>query len=114
MPSLDALEEGLVIVDRGNRSEIGTFEGRSFDSKFSGNVIELCPVGALTAKTGLANGRPTVSAPFVFGFLGLAMVAVGLIGNLLQSITNLELLGTLFKRLDVFNTSAPLTGDFFR
>ena len=53
-----AMEEGLVIVDRGNRSEIGTFEGRSFDSKFSGNVIELCPVGALTAKTYRFESRP--------------------------------------------------------
>lgn len=53
-----AMEEGLVIVERGNRSFIGTFEGRSFDSKFSGNVIELCPVGALTAKTYRFESRP--------------------------------------------------------
>jgi NADH-quinone oxidoreductase subunit G len=53
-----AMEEGLVIVDRGNRSEIGTFEGRSFDSQYSGNTIELCPVGALTAKTYRFNARP--------------------------------------------------------
>lgn len=53
-----AMEEGLVIIERGNRSEIGTFEGRSFDSKFSGNVIELCPVGALTAKTYRFESRP--------------------------------------------------------
>ena len=53
-----AMEEGLVIVDRGYRSEIGTFEGRSFDSRFSGNVIELCPVGALTAKTYRFESRP--------------------------------------------------------
>lgn len=53
-----AMEEGLAIVERGNRSFIGTFEGRSFDSKFSGNVIELCPVGALTAKTYRFESRP--------------------------------------------------------
>ena len=53
-----AMEEGLVIIERGNRSEIGTFEGRSFDSRFSGNTIELCPVGALTAKTYRFNARP--------------------------------------------------------
>lgn len=53
-----AMEEGLVIVDRGNRSEIGAFEGRSFDSQYSGNTIELCPVGALTAKTYRFNARP--------------------------------------------------------
>ncbi|MCA9778693.1 MAG: NADH-quinone oxidoreductase subunit NuoG [Candidatus Eremiobacteraeota bacterium] len=53
-----AMEEGLVIIERGNRSEIGTFEGRSFDSKFSGNVIELCPVGALTAASYRFESRP--------------------------------------------------------
>jgi NADH-quinone oxidoreductase subunit G len=53
-----AMEEGLVIVDRGYRSEIGTFEGRSFDSQYSGNTIELCPVGALTAKSYRFNARP--------------------------------------------------------
>ncbi len=53
-----AMEEGLVIIDRGNRSEIGTFEGRSFDSQYSGNTIELCPVGALTAKSYRFNARP--------------------------------------------------------
>ncbi len=54
-------------------------------------------LGALTAKNGLANGRPRISAPFVFGFLGLGMVAVGIVGNLLQSITDLELIGTTFE-----------------
>lgn len=53
-----AMDEGLVIIERGNRSEIGTFEGRSFDSQYSGNTIELCPVGALTAKTYRFNARP--------------------------------------------------------
>ena len=53
-----AMEEGLVIVDRGNRSEIGTFAGRSFDSQYSGNTIELCPVGALTAKSYRFQARP--------------------------------------------------------
>lgn len=53
-----AMDEGLVIIERGNRSEIGTFEGRSFDSAYSGNTIELCPVGALTAKSYRFNARP--------------------------------------------------------
>ena len=54
-------------------------------------------LGALTARNGLAGGRPRISSPFVFGFLGLGMIAVGLVGNLLQSITDLELLGTTFE-----------------
>lgn len=53
-----AQEEGLVIIERGSRSEIGTFENRSYDSNFSGNVIELCPVGALTAETYRFRARP--------------------------------------------------------
>ena len=60
-------------------------------------LLGLLIVVALTAKNGLANGRPRISAPFVFGFLGLGMIAVGLVGNLLQSITDLELIGTTFE-----------------
>lgn len=60
-----AIEEGLVIIERGNRSEIGTFEGRPYDSKFSGNVIELCPVGALTAKTYRFRARPWEQQQFI-------------------------------------------------
>ncbi|MCC6443936.1 MAG: NADH-quinone oxidoreductase subunit NuoG [Armatimonadetes bacterium] len=33
---------------RGADTELSTFVGGSFDSKFSGNTIEICPVGALT------------------------------------------------------------------
>ena len=54
-------------------------------------------LGALTAKNGVSGGRPSVSAPFLFGFFGLGMIAVGLIGNALQGITDLELLGTSFE-----------------
>lgn len=53
-------------------------------------------LGALTVKHGAANGRPSLNAAFVFGFLGLGMVGVGLVGNLLVSITDLELIGTTF------------------
>ena len=60
-------------------------------------ILIIMALGALTAKHGLANGRPRISAPFVFGFLGLGMIAVGLVGSLLQSITDLELLGTTFE-----------------
>ncbi|MDH3466594.1 MAG: NADH-quinone oxidoreductase subunit NuoG [Gammaproteobacteria bacterium] len=35
---------------RGEHMHIGTFVGRSVDSELSGNVIDLCPVGALTSK----------------------------------------------------------------
>ncbi|MFO1308022.1 MAG: NADH-quinone oxidoreductase subunit NuoG [Burkholderiales bacterium] len=35
---------------RGEHSEIVTFVGRTVDSELSGNMIDLCPVGALTSK----------------------------------------------------------------
>ena len=35
---------------RGENLEIGTFLGKSVDSEVSGNMIDLCPVGALTSK----------------------------------------------------------------
>ena len=35
---------------RGEFTRIGTFLGRSVDSEVSGNIIDLCPVGALTSK----------------------------------------------------------------
>ncbi|MFN6961122.1 MAG: NADH-quinone oxidoreductase subunit NuoG [Rhodocyclaceae bacterium] len=35
---------------RGDRAEIMPFLGRTLDSELSGNVIDLCPVGALTSK----------------------------------------------------------------
>jgi heme/copper-type cytochrome/quinol oxidase subunit 1 len=60
-------------------------------------LLIVMALGALTAKNGLAGGRPRISAPFAFGFLGLGMIAVGLVGNLLQSITDLELVGTTFE-----------------
>jgi NADH-quinone oxidoreductase subunit G len=40
----------LVALDRGGQSEIGTLDGESFDSPFSGNTVEICPVGALTSR----------------------------------------------------------------
>lgn len=53
-----AMEEGLALIERGTRSEIGPFPGRSFDSQFSGNTIEICPVGALTSENYRFRSRP--------------------------------------------------------
>ncbi len=60
-------------------------------------VLIVMGLGAVTAKHGLERGRPRISAPFAFGFLGLGMITVGLVGNLLQSINDLELVGTTFE-----------------
>ena len=40
----------LGTVGRGDRMEIGTFIERSVDHELSGNIIDLCPVGALNSK----------------------------------------------------------------
>lgn len=40
----------LGVANRGERSEIMAFVDRTVDSELSGNVIDLCPVGALTSK----------------------------------------------------------------
>ncbi|MGI5835951.1 MAG: NADH-quinone oxidoreductase subunit NuoG [Chloroflexota bacterium] len=42
-------DESLTLLERGACSEVGVAPGRTFDSPFSGNTIELCPVGALTS-----------------------------------------------------------------
>ena len=40
----------LGIFNRGDRSEVGTHDGKSLDNKYSQNVVDICPVGALTSK----------------------------------------------------------------
>jgi NADH-quinone oxidoreductase subunit G len=40
----------LGMANRGEHSEIETFFGQSVDSELSGNMIDICPVGALTSK----------------------------------------------------------------
>ncbi|HEX6123617.1 MAG TPA: molybdopterin-dependent oxidoreductase, partial [Ktedonobacterales bacterium] len=53
-----AMENGLVMLERGFRNEIGVDPQAPFDTIFSGNVVELCPVGALTAKSFRFVTRP--------------------------------------------------------
>jgi hypothetical protein len=48
----------LVVNERGNASHIDVFEGKEFSSPFSGNVVDLCPVGALTAEDFRFEARP--------------------------------------------------------
>ena len=52
-------EDGqLVAVNRGAMSMIATFEDEPYRAPFSGNVIELCPVGALTSTQYRFEARP--------------------------------------------------------
>ena len=48
----------LVALNRGSQSVIATFEDEPYLAPFSGNVIELCPVGALTSTQYRFEARP--------------------------------------------------------
>lgn len=48
----------LGVIGRGSKMEISSYIDRFFDSELSGNVVDLCPVGALTSKTYSFFGRP--------------------------------------------------------
>jgi NADH dehydrogenase (ubiquinone) Fe-S protein 1 len=43
---------------RGNDMQIGTYVEKTLDSEMSGNIIDLCPVGALTSKPYAMTARP--------------------------------------------------------
>jgi NADH dehydrogenase/NADH:ubiquinone oxidoreductase subunit G len=52
-------EDGqLVAINRGSQSIIATFEDEPYKGHFSGNVTELCPVGALTSTQYRFEARP--------------------------------------------------------
>ncbi|MFP5393049.1 MAG: NADH-quinone oxidoreductase subunit NuoG [Gammaproteobacteria bacterium] len=48
----------LGMLGRGEHSEITSFVGKTIDSEVSGNMIDLCPVGALTSKPFRYTARP--------------------------------------------------------
>jgi len=48
----------LGMTARGEFSEIGTYVARTVNSELSGNMIDLCPVGALTSKPFRYTARP--------------------------------------------------------
>ncbi|MBA2505963.1 MAG: (2Fe-2S)-binding protein, partial [Thermoleophilaceae bacterium] len=48
----------LVFLERGDHTYVGTHDGRPYVAPFSGNIIELCPVGALTSMAYRFRARP--------------------------------------------------------
>ncbi len=48
----------LVFMERGDHTFVGTHDGRPYVGPFSGNIIELCPVGALTSTAYRFRARP--------------------------------------------------------
>ncbi len=61
----DQVSEGRAhgILSRGDHSEIATYIEKSLDSDFIGNVIDVCPVGALTDKTFRFKNRVWFTKP---------------------------------------------------
>jgi NADH-quinone oxidoreductase subunit G len=53
-----AEDEQLQLLERGDKTFVGTFDERPYIAPFHGNIIELCPVGALTSYTYRFRARP--------------------------------------------------------
>jgi heme/copper-type cytochrome/quinol oxidase subunit 1 len=81
-----------------NTDDLGT----KFDDFVPFALFNLLPVlgaliviaiGALSAK----GARPSITSPFLFGFLGVSMIFVGMLGGVLYPIDDLGLQGTVFE-----------------
>src|SRR3954471_14355165 len=48
----------LVFLERADHTYVGTHDGRPYVAPFSGNIVELCPVGALTSTAYRFRARP--------------------------------------------------------
>jgi NADH-quinone oxidoreductase subunit G len=53
-----AEDEQLQLIERGDKTFVGTFDERPYIAPFHGNITELCPVGALTSYTYRFRARP--------------------------------------------------------
>ncbi len=53
-----AEDSQLQLLERGDKSYVGTFDERPYIDPFHGNITELCPVGALTSYTYRFRARP--------------------------------------------------------
>lgn len=56
-------DHALQFIDRGFRTEVGTPDGKPVESKFIGNTIMICPVGALTSQVYRFRARPWDNKP---------------------------------------------------
>ena len=55
----------IALIERGAKQQVGTSADDPFDSYFSGNTVQICPVGALTSESYRFRARPfdLVSVP---------------------------------------------------
>ena len=51
-------EPGIDLAGRSDATEVANYPGQPYDSNFSGNVVQICPVGALLAKPYRFRARP--------------------------------------------------------
>ncbi|MFQ5746499.1 MAG: 2Fe-2S iron-sulfur cluster-binding protein [Gemmatimonadota bacterium] len=50
-------DDALVVAQRGHKAYIDTFPGRTLDNAFRGNIVDVCPVGALVHEDYLFKAR---------------------------------------------------------
>jgi len=57
----------ITLIERGALQQVGLFQDKPFDSYFSGNTVQICPVGALTGAAYRFRSRPfdLVSTPSI-------------------------------------------------
>jgi NADH-quinone oxidoreductase subunit G len=57
----------IALIERGSQQQVGIYEEEPFSSYFSGNTIQICPVGALTSADYRFRSRPfdLVSTPSI-------------------------------------------------
>ncbi|HNM96808.1 MAG TPA: NADH-quinone oxidoreductase subunit G [Marmoricola sp.] len=57
----------IALIERGALQQVGIYEREPFESYFSGNTIQICPVGALTSEAYRFRSRPfdLVSTPSI-------------------------------------------------
>ena len=62
-------DNALVVAQRGHKAYIDTFPGRDLDHAFRGNIVDVCPVGALVLEEVMVVGRAWVlgGRPAIWG-----------------------------------------------
>ena len=83
----------LDLFDRGANTRLDTFPGRSLTSKWQGNTIDLCPVGALTSRAFRFEARvwELTNTPGICGLCSAGCnITMGVKNNQLRRITPRE------------------------
>ncbi len=67
----------IALIERGALQQVGIYEKEPFESYFSGNTIQICPVGALTSASYRFRSRPfdLVSTPSVCEHCAVGLLA---------------------------------------